>query len=191
MRSSTSSPLSDAAARSRAAGRRRAALLTALLLTGCGGDASSVGPDAGDPAPRSRTTSSAEIDAPRRCEVTQPNGSIPPGQAGNPGSDRATYLGNGKLWTVLPPGGTVRERARRDGSIALKFPWWRAVRGRLAITGRRLDGRGPPVRSRIPGGYGPTAFQSTAIIFPTAGCWSVTGTAGSAMLRFVTLVVAA
>lgn len=190
MRSSTSSPLSDAPARSRVAARRRAVLLTALLLTGCGGDASRAGPDAGDPAPRSKTTSAAEIGAPRGCVVTQPNGSIPPGQAGNPGSERATYLGNGKLWTVLPPGGTVRERARRDGSVGLKLPWWRAVRGRLAISGRRLDGRSPPLRSRIPGGYGPTGFQSTAIIFPTAGCWSVTSAAGSATLRFVTMVVA-
>ena len=130
-------------------------------------------------------------DAPRGCQVTPPNGHIPPGQAGNPGSDRATYLGNGELWTVLPPQGTLREAARRDGSMAQKFPWWRAVRGRLAITGRRVDGRGPALRARIPGGYGSTGFQSTAIIFPTPGCWSVTGTAGSATLRFVTLVVAA
>jgi hypothetical protein len=157
------------------------------MAAGCGSSGTSLRPKANDREP----TTSAVLDAPSGCEVTQPNGSIPPGQAGNPGADEATYLGNGDLWTVLPPGGTLRETRRRDGSLAMKFPWWRAVRGELAITGRRLDGRSPPLRARIPDGYEPTGFQSTAIIFPTAGCWAVTGTAGSATLRFVTLVVAA
>jgi hypothetical protein len=88
---------------------------------------------------------------------------------------------------VLYPEG-VRERPEADGSIAEKFGWWRGVRGRLRITGRRLDGLSRPLRALIPSGYGPTGFQSTAIIFPTDGCWSVTGAAGSARLSFVTLV---
>jgi hypothetical protein len=75
-----------------------------------------------------------------------------------------------------------------DGSISIKWPWWRGVRGGLELTGRRLDKSAPPLRSRIAPGYGPTGFQATGIIFATAGCWEVTGSAGKARLTFVTLV---
>jgi hypothetical protein len=94
---------------------------------------------------------------------------------------------------VLPPNGIVRDAPKRDGSIHEKFPWWRgaAVRGRLRITGRRLDAPAPALRANVPSGYGPTDFQASGIIFPTAGCWSVTGTAGKAKLSFVTLTVTA
>jgi hypothetical protein len=92
---------------------------------------------------------------------------------------------------VLYADGIVREMPRRDGSIREKFPWWRGVRGRLRITGRRLDSAARPLRARIPDGYGLTGFQSTAIIFPTEGCWRVTGTTGTASLSFVTLVAEA
>jgi hypothetical protein len=122
--------------------------------------------------------------------VTQPNHQIPPGQADNPGASEATYHGNGRLWTALYPEGII-QRPRRDGSMREKFPWWRAGRGRLVITGHRLDGRARQLRARVPAGYGPTGFQATALIFPSGGCWSVTGAAGGASLTFVTLVVAA
>jgi hypothetical protein len=97
------------------------------------------------------------------------------------------------MWTVLVPDGIVRDTPHRDGSIREKFPWWRGagVRGRLGITGRRLDAPGPPLRADIPGGYGLTDFQATGLIFPTAGCWRVTATAGDATLSFVTLVAKA
>jgi hypothetical protein len=38
--------------------------------------------------------------------------------------------------------------------------------------------------------YGPIRFQASEIIFPTAGCWEVTGQVKSANLTFVTLVIA-
>ena len=122
-----------------------------------------------------------------RCPVTAPNGDIPPGQSQNPGADEAPYLGNGKLWTVLYPEGVTGSR-RTDGSVEEKFPWWRGVRGALTISGVRLDAPGAPVRARIPRGYGVSGFQSTAIVFPTDGCWRITGSAGSATLTFVTSV---
>ncbi|HLC03673.1 MAG TPA: hypothetical protein VJK02_11595 [Anaerolineales bacterium] len=73
----------------------------------------------------------------------------------------------------------------------MKFPWWRGegVVGKLEIKGRRLDGHAPPLRAEIPEGYGDTGFQSSSLIFPTAGCWEVTGHAGDAELTFVTRVV--
>jgi hypothetical protein len=70
----------------------------------------------------------------------------------------------------------------------MKFPWDRAVRGRLHITGRRIDGEAPPLRSHVPD-YGLTGFQSTAVTFPTVGCWEVTGRVTSqTSLTFVTSV---
>jgi hypothetical protein len=123
--------------------------------------------------------------------VTPPNHRIPPGQEQNSGADQAPYHGNGRLWTILPASGIVRRAPHRDGSIGEKFPWWRGVRGPLRITGRRLDAPAAPLRAHIPDGYGPTSFQASEIIFPTEGCWSVTGTAGEASLSFVTLAVKA
>jgi hypothetical protein len=47
----------------------------------------------------------------------------------------------------------------------------------------------PPLRARIPDGYGDTGFQATALIFPTEGCWEVTGEVGDTRLTFLTPVV--
>jgi hypothetical protein len=47
----------------------------------------------------------------------------------------------------------------------------------------------PPLRSHIPAGYGDIGFQATGIIFPTPGCWEVTGRVGNASLTFITKVV--
>jgi hypothetical protein len=124
------------------------------------------------------------------CPVTHPNGKTPPDQIPSPGDH-----GNGALWTDLWPAGTVVFRPRGpgfvlpDGSLSMKFGWWRGVRGKLTIRGRRLDAPAPPLRARIPEGYGDIGFQSTALIFPTEGCWEVTGKVGEASLTFVTRVV--
>ena len=122
------------------------------------------------------------------CAVTLPNGDSPPGHR-----SRSSH-GNGRLWVVLWwPQGIIRARendVQPDGSLAIKFPWTRGVAGRLTITGRRLDADAPPVRAWIPEGYGPRGFQSTAVIFPTVGCWEVTGHVGDASLTVVVKVVA-
>ena len=72
-----------------------------------------------------------------------------------------------------------------------KFGWWRGVTGSLRIDGRRLDAPAPPLGASIPDGYGDSGFQSTAITFPTGGCWEVTGRVGEASRTFVTLVIPA
>jgi hypothetical protein len=124
------------------------------------------------------------------CPVTHPNGKTPPDQIPSPND-----YGNGALWTALWPKGTVVFRpggsgfVLPDGSLSMKFPWVRGARGKLTIHGRRLDAPAPPLRARIPEGYGDTGFQSTALIFPTEGCWEVTGKVGEASLTFVTRVV--
>jgi len=74
--------------------------------------------------------------------------------------------------------------------MEIKFPWWRAVGGELTIHGLRLDRPAPPLRSDI-SSYGPTGFQASGVIFPTEGCWEVTGSAGPTSLTFVVIVVRA
>jgi len=133
---------------------------------------------------------SAGLAAPRQlytCPVTIPNGSTPPGEL--PSAD---HHGNGAIWVGLWPDGVLDpepEWEQPDGSISMKFMWWRGVEGRLTITGVRLDGPAPPLRSRVPNGYGTIGFQASGIFFPTPGCWEVTGTVGTASLRFVLLVL--
>jgi len=101
--------------------------------------------------------------------------------------------GNGKLWVGgLWPRGVIaagRDFVNSDGSIGMKFGWWRATVGQLAISGRRLDGPSPPARADVPSGYGQTGFQASGVTFPVEGCWEVTGRVGGVTLTFVTLVV--
>ena len=123
-----------------------------------------------------------------RCPVTRPNGKR---VSEEPARD---HYGNDALVTVLwregkvvfKPGGAGL--VLPDGALSMKFGWWRLAHGQLTIDGRRLDSPAPPLRASIPDGYGETGFQSTAMIFPTPGCWEVTGHLGDAELTFVTLV---
>jgi hypothetical protein len=127
------------------------------------------------------------------CPVTEPNGSTPPGED----PDRTSnVLGNGAIWVGLYPEGTVifepdgpGGRDPLTGAYAMKFWWWRGVEGQLEITGQRLDGEAPPMWGGVPEGYGDTGFQATGLVFPTEGCWEVTGRVGDASITFVTRVV--
>ena len=103
-------------------------------------------------------------------------------------------FGNDALGTWLWPDGRVLFRTGGsgevlpDGSLSMKFGWWRKQSGRLVLAGRRIDRVAPPMRSRIPDGYGDSGIQSTALIFPTVGCWEVTGQLNRSSLKFVTAV---
>ena len=100
--------------------------------------------------------------------------------------------GNESLSTILGsritfrPGGAGM--VHTDGSLSMKFMWWRLRKGQLTIGGRRLDGPAPPLRAHIPAGYGDIGFQATGVIFPTPGCWEVTGRVGDGSLTFVVWV---
>jgi hypothetical protein len=168
----------------------RVVVIAALMLTGCLG-----GSDASDrlPATESNRTfvaDSASAQAARTtCPLTLPNGSMPPAD-----HDVGANHGNGELWTTMWPHNVViatPDYINADGSVGMKWPWWRGTRGKLTISGRRLDGNALPLTAGIPEGYGATGFQVSGILFPTEGCWEVTGTVGEARLTFVTLVVKA
>jgi hypothetical protein len=118
----------------------------------------------------------------QECAVTvaQPGGSI--------GDSRLTvFTGWLNNEVVFRPGGSGFVTS--DGALGMKFGWQRGVRGRLTIEGRRLDGDAPPLRSEVNNGYGDIGFQATYIIFPTPGCWEVTGRVADASVTFITRVV--
>jgi hypothetical protein len=109
------------------------------------------------------------------------------------GSGSAHWQGKlfvGGLW----PDGTILFRRGDpnilpDGSLRMKFGWYRApgLQGKIIISGRRLDGRAPGLRSNISDdGEG---FAASALIFPTEGCWEVMGQVREVNLTFVTRVV--
>lgn len=123
---------------------------------------------------------------PASCPVTLPNGNPPPGQPLSP-----TYHGNGQLWTNLLPNGVLvpPENVRPDGKLTYNWWWWRGQPGRLSIQGRRLDDpTAPPLEAEITPGFGDSGYQDSWLIFPSEGCWEVTGQVGQAELTFVVYV---
>jgi hypothetical protein len=112
------------------------------------------------------------------CSVTVPNGHGPP---------PANY-GNDGLAVGLSPTGRYDALVfyeANHGEISVKFPWVRLVKGQLRISARRLDRPAPPAKARVPSGYGDSGFQASGVVFPTVGCWQVTGFVGDASLTFV------
>jgi hypothetical protein len=127
------------------------------------------------------------------CAVTAPNGIVASGGEEDPNSygNWQVSVGPFGLWpdgtVIFKPGGAGF--LTRGGSLGMKFGWIRGVPGHLQIEGRRLDAPASPLRAEVPNGYGARGFQATYVIFPTPGCWEVTGRVGDASVTFVTMVV--
>lgn len=145
--------------------------------------------------PQSAESERPNESEPATCPVTLPR-RAPNAAQGLFGAGSAHWNGSlfvGGLWpdgtVVFRPGGPGF--VLPDGSLSMKFGWFRGagLRGKLTIHGRRLDASAPPLRADIPEGYGDTGFQATGLIFPTEGCWEVTGEVGDTRLTFVTRVV--
>jgi hypothetical protein len=174
------------------------AIVASLLLTTVAAAPTAL--PASAPAVQSAATMAALPDPPKPvsgsllpCPVTQPNTDRSPD---NGVTQFEGGYGNDDLWTNLwmlgegrvlfEPGGSGF--VLQDGSLGIKWAWYRHVPGYLTIDGRRLDAPAPPLRYEIPANYGLTGFQVLALIFPTPGCWEVTGRVGDASLTFVKLV---
>jgi hypothetical protein len=99
--------------------------------------------------------------------------------------------GDRTIWAgTVPAGGWPAGGKLFSGNSVVKGQktyWVRPAGTQLLITGRRLDGDGPPVEAHVPCCY-PTGFQIVGLFFPTEGCWEVLATAGDSELRFVTQV---
>lgn len=114
------------------------------------------------------------------CSVTAVNG----GKGG--------IFGNDALEVVLPPESKFVFKpdgpgaVLPDGALSMKVGWQRRRRGQLQVDGRRLDGVAPPARASMQN-YGDIGFQPIYLIFPTPGCWEITGRLGEESLTFVVL----
>jgi len=160
----------------------RAGLLwfVVVLVVACGGTAPSLARATPSAPPTAMPTAT--------CNPTQPNGDAPPGEDPGPG-----WYGNGRLYTGLWPNGEILATpsfVEADGSIGMKFPWWRApgvgVAGDLRITGHEISSSAS-IRAVIPDGYG-QRFQSSGIYFPMEGCYEITARSGDTSLVFVAKV---
>lgn len=181
------------------------AMLVAGPTAGCTADRPSGPPSvrssgaaSGSPSVRPKVAPSGSpagrvVPAAGDCPVTVPGPVHDPSGGGFYGANHS--YGNGQLWVGgLSPDGVItadRAMVQADGAVSVKLGWWRAVAGTLTISGRRLDAAAPPLRAQVPAGYGDRGFQATGVIFPTGGCWEVTGRVGGAALIFHTVVVKA
>jgi len=114
------------------------------------------------------------------CAVTHPKGGI----FGND-SLAAVLPENGKF--IFKPGGPGFVDA--DGALGIKVGWDLRKKGTLLVTGRRLDGVARPARAYIPRAYDNYAGgMSLFLVFPTPGCWEVTGSLADESLTFIVQV---
>ena len=114
-----------------------------------------------------------------------------------PVSGEGTY-GNDLLSTTLPPDGVLSTRIDEDG-LFQKLGWLphRGFPDSLAVRGERLDAASPPLRvlsvnwgySIVPGRPRIGSWAS-AVKFPSAGCWRITGRVRDISLSYVVEVVA-
>ena len=129
------------------------------------------------------------------CNVTAPNGVV----AGSSESQKESF-GNPLLSVFgLWPNGAVIFRpggpgfVTSDGALGMKFLWIRGGRGKVQIAGRRVDHDSAAVPLRwAMHDYADRGIQPSYLIFPTPGCWEVTGQlAGDneSKVTFVTRIV--
>jgi hypothetical protein len=136
------------------------------------------------------TTASCPVSLPNLSESPDDNYISVESGYGNP--EQTLFIG---LW----PGGNVIFHPNGsgfvsdDGSLSMKFWFYRTLLGEVVIEGRRLDKPGPVAHLatlRGPAdGYGETGFHPAGLTFPSQGGWDVTASVGDAHMAFVTLVV--
>jgi len=128
-----------------------------------------------------------------KFRATAPNGSSPAkahaahAAINDSNADRQGWNhGNSVLWVFLPTEGKVTpDDLEPDGSMRVKFAWWRGVPGKFTITGHRLDGKAPPLQSKT-STFSDIGLTPGYLYFPTTGYWEVTGTIeGRPPLTFV------
>jgi hypothetical protein len=115
---------------------------------------------------------------PDRCPITYPEGGVQ-------GNDalQAVLPQDGKF-TFIPRGGGFIDR---DGALGIKLAWNRLKPGKLNVSGRRLDADARPARGYLYD-QGNLGAQSMYLVFPTPGCWEITGSVGEFSLSFVLYV---
>ncbi len=145
------------------------------------------------PAPLTReAVLSCPVSLPNLAE--SPDEYFLPAESGYGNPERTIFIG---LW----PGGKVYfypggpGRIAPDGSLGMKFWFYRTVPGEAVFSGRRLDAPAPPMPELVlrgeEDGYGERGFQPAGLIFSSEGCWEVTARIGAEQMTFVTLAARA
>ena len=113
-----------------------------------------------------------------------------------PGSwpDDSFYFGTNDLWTRIPASGWSG-LPRWDEGLRQKIVWWtrdytwrKDPSPRLTISGRRLDGFSVPlIFTGANGSWTENlgSFIMSGVLFPTSGCWEITGRLNFHQLTFV------
>jgi hypothetical protein len=121
-----------------------------------------------------------EMQVSTACAVTYPKGGV---------------SGNDSLAAVLPRNGTFIFKPGgpgfidTDGAVGIKVGWDLRQKGTLLVVGRRLDSISAPARAYIPRSYDNyVGGMSLFLVFPTPGCWEVTGSVGKDSLTFIVRV---
>jgi len=140
---------------------------------------------------------SAQASRPDSCYVTTPNGIVAGSSERNEGSYGNALLSVGPfgLWpngtVVFKPGGAGFQT--KEGALGMKFGWTRGIRGKINVTGRRIDADAPPLRfeTNQTNDAHSTGFLASYLLFSTPGCWEVTAQVGDredSRITFVTRV---
>jgi hypothetical protein len=140
---------------------------------------------------------SAQVSRPDSCYVTTPNGIVAGSSERNERSYGNALLSVGPfgLWpngtVVFKPGGAGFQT--KEGALGMKFGWTRGIRGKINVTGRRIDANAPPLRfetNQTNDAHG-IGFLASYLLFSTPGCWEVTAQVGDredSKMTFVTRV---
>ena len=144
-------------------------------------------------------TAAASTAAPRTCPITTPSSPrfvppVPPApQSASPPADEFWY-GTQALWTALRLDGTWNGLPYQDGAYTQKVFWWSRDydwKSPLSVTGKRLDGSAPPLRSSPATNAFAEDIGSSILVgveIPGAGCWEITGHLRGATISFVVWV---
>ena len=148
-------------------------------------------------AVKSASYLSAQETRPDSCHVTMPNGIVAGSSERGEGSYGNALLSVGPfgLWpngtVVFKPGGAGFQT--KEGALGMKFGWTRGMRGKINVTGRRIDADAPPLRfeTNQKNDAQSTGFLASFLLFSTPGCWEVTAQVGDreeSKITFVTRV---
>jgi len=140
---------------------------------------------------------SAQASRPDSCHVTTTNGIVAGSSERNEGSYGNALLSVGPfgLWpngtVVFKPGGAGFQT--KEGALGMKFGWTRGIRGKINVTGRRIDADAPPLRfeTNQANDVHSTGFLASYLLFSTPGWWEVTAQVGDrqdSKIKFVTRV---
>jgi len=119
---------------------------------------------------------------------------MPPApRSASPPADEFWY-GTQALWTALRPDGTWNGLPYQDGAYTQKVFWWSRDykwESPLTVTGMRIDGSAPPLRSSPATNAFAEDIGSSILVgveIPAAGCWEIAGHLKGATVSFVVRV---